>query len=203
MSPMMRQPLTVELALLGFLRRGALHGYEIHRQLADPAGLGEVWRLKQSHLYALLSRLAEEGYLTSSLKPQETRPQRRQYRLTKIGRTAFREWIQEPVARGRDIRLDFLTKYFFAELEGPEVAARLLHKQRVVCQDWLKQQQRQAEAARGARPFEWKVCQFRISQIESVLAWLDLCEEEPTRISMQASAVNAENLPDTSTLEEI
>ncbi len=202
MSPMMRQPLTVELALLGFLRHGPLHGYEIHRQLSDPAGLGEVWRLKQSHLYALLSRLAEEGYLTSSLKPQETRPQRRQYRLTKIGRTTFLEWVQEPVARGRDIRLDFLTKSFFAEREGTKVATRLLHKQRVACQEWLKQQQRQAEAARGVRPFEWKVCQFRISQIESVLAWLDLCEEQPAPISTHAGAANAENPPDTTSMEE-
>ncbi len=178
MSPMIRQPLTVELALLGFLRHGALHGYEIYKRLADPAGLGEVWRLKQSHLYALLARLAEEGYLTSSIKAQETRPQRRQYRLTKIGRSTFLSWVQEPVARGRDIRLDFLTKYYFAEREGGVVAARLLRKQRVVCQDWLKQQQRQSEAAKDTRPFEWKVCQFRINQIESVLSWLDVCEAQ-------------------------
>lgn len=180
MSPMVRQPLTVELALLGFLREGALHGYEIHRRLSDPAGLGEVWRLKQSHLYALLSRLADEGYLTSTLKAQETRPQRRQYRLTKVGRTAFVEWVQAPVARGRDVRLDFLTKYFFAEREGHKVVERLFRKQRDVCQEWLRQQQRQAEAARETRPFEWKVCQFRIGQIESMLSWLDLCEE-PSR----------------------
>lgn len=180
MSPMIRQPLTVELALLGFLREGALHGYEIHRRLSDTAGLGEVWRLKQSHLYALLSRLAEEGYLTSTIKAQETRPQRRQYRLTRVGRTAFVEWVQEPVARGRDIRLDFLTKYFFAEREGHKVVERLMRKQRAACQEWLRQQQRQAEAARETRPFEWKVCQFRIGQIESMLTWLDLCEE-PSR----------------------
>ncbi len=177
MSPLIRQPLTVELALLGFLREGALHGYEIHRRLSDPAGLGEVWRLKQSHLYALLARLAEEGYLTSTLKAQETRPQRRQYRLTRVGRSTFTEWVQAPVARGRDVRLDFLTKFFFAEREGPQVAERLTTRQRAVCQDWLRQQQRQAEAARATRPFEWKVCQYRIGQIESMLTWLDLCEE--------------------------
>ncbi len=181
MSPMIRQPLTVELALLGFLREGPLHGYEIHRRLSDPAGLGEVWRLKQSHLYALLSRLAEEGYLASTIKAQETRPQRRQYRLTKVGRTTFMDWVQEPVARGRDIRLDFLTKYFFAEREGHKVVERLMRKQRSACQGWLRQQQRQAEAARETRPFEWKVCQFRIGQIESMLSWLDLIDE-PARL---------------------
>ncbi len=183
MSPMVRQPLTVELALLGFLREGALHGYEIHKRLTDPEGLGQVWHLKQSHLYALLGRLADEGYLASRLKAQETRPQRRVFRLTQVGTAAFREWVQTPVPRGRDVRLDFLTKYFFAEREGPRVVARLIRTQRAVCQDWLKQQQSQSEAARDARPFEWKVCQFRISQIESMLAWLDVCEEQRASIS--------------------
>ena len=175
MSPMIRQPLTVELALLGFLREGPLHGYEIHRRLSDPAGLGEVWRLKQSHLYALLTRLADEGYLSSTFEPQETRPNRRRYRLTRVGRAALRAWVKAPVARGRDVRLDFLTKYFFAEREGPAIAERLIQAQRVVCEDWLRQQQRQAETARARRPFEWKVCQFRLGQIEAMLTWLDVC----------------------------
>jgi PadR family transcriptional regulator AphA len=182
MSPMIRQPLTVELALLGFLREGPLHGYEIHRRLSDPAGLGEVWRLKQSHLYALLTRLAEEGYLTSTLESQETRPNRRRYRLTRVGRSTFRAWVRAPVSRGRDIRLDFLTRYFFAEREGRAVAERLIQAQRTICQDWLRQQQRQAESAREARPFEWKVCQFRLGQIEAMLTWLDVCAEAQSNV---------------------
>src|SRR6185436_10352761 len=129
MSPMLGQPLTVELALLGFLRDGAQHGYEIHRRLSDPAGLGLVWKMTQSHLYALLTRLEEEGYLTSTVKLQETRPPRRLYRLTKTGSGVFVDWVQAPVPHGRDLRLDFLTKYYFAEREGPKVVARLLKRQ--------------------------------------------------------------------------
>ena len=44
MSPMIRQPLTIEYALLGFLRQQPRHGYEIYQQLSDPTGLGLVWR---------------------------------------------------------------------------------------------------------------------------------------------------------------
>jgi len=174
---MIRIPLTVELALLGFLREGSLHGYEIHRRLSDPAGLGLVWKLKQSHLYALLARLEEEGYLTSTVKPQETRPPRKLFRLTKTGNGAFLDWVQAPVPHGRNLRLDFLTKYYFAEREGPKVLARLMKRQRTACQDWLRAQQALADAARDTRPYEWQVCQFRIGQIEAMLSWLNLCEQ--------------------------
>lgn len=186
MSPMLRLPLTVELALLGFLRNGALHGYEIGRRLADPAGLALVWRLKPSHLYALLGRLQEEGYLTGTVQPQATRPPRKVFRLTRSGRDAFLHWVQTPVPHGREVRLDFLTRYYFAEREGPQVVARLVQRQRAACQAWLRAQQAQADAAREARSFEWQVCQFRIGQIEGMLAWLDRCEE--TRSG--ANAVN-------------
>ena len=136
MSPMRRQPLTVELALLGFLREGPLHGYEVYRRLSDPAGLGLVWKLKQSHLYMLLTRLEEEGDLTATVKPQETRPPRKLFRLTKTGSGVFLDWVQAPVPHGRDLRLDFLTKYYFAQREGPKILARLLKRQRTACQDW-------------------------------------------------------------------
>src|SRR5262245_54261762 len=126
MSPLIRLPLTIEFALLGFLRSGALHGYEIHRRLSDPVGLGLVWHVKQSQLYALLTKLEAEGYLSSSFKAQETRPTRKIYRLTKNGTDTFLEWVQNPVPHGRDIRLDFMVKFYFAQREGSKVAARLL-----------------------------------------------------------------------------
>jgi DNA-binding PadR family transcriptional regulator len=174
---MLRSPLTVELALLGFLREGPLHGYEIHRRLSDPAGLGLVWTLKQSHLYALLTRLEADGNLTSTVEPQDNRPPRKLFQLTETGRGAFQDWVRTPVPHGRDLRLDFLTKFYFAQREGTPVLAQLMRRQRTACQDWLRAQRAQAEAAREAQPYEWLVCQFRIGQIEAMQAWLDVCEQ--------------------------
>jgi PadR family transcriptional regulator AphA len=177
MSPMIRLPLTVELALLGFLIDGPLHGYEIHRRLSEPTGLGLVWKLKQSHLYALLTRLESDGYLTSTVEPQETRPPRKLFQLTQTGQGAFRDWVRAAVPHGRDLRLDFLTKYYFAQHEGPQALAQLRLRQRTACQDWLRAQQAQADAARDTQPYEWLVCQFRIGQIEAMLSWLEVCEQ--------------------------
>ena len=65
MSPMVPLPLTIEHALLGYLNQKPMYGYEISQHLANSEGLGAVWRLKQSQLYALLSKLEEKGYITA------------------------------------------------------------------------------------------------------------------------------------------
>ena len=77
MSPLLRQPLTVEHALLGFLHERPMHGYEIHQHLAGLAGLGLVWQVKQSHLYAMLDKLEGDGYIAGRQQSQDARPPRR------------------------------------------------------------------------------------------------------------------------------
>src|SRR5262245_48213282 len=120
--PRVNEPLSTEFALLGFLRQQPMYGYEIHQKLLEATGLGLVWRLKQSQLYALLIKLEREGFVTVTLEHQEARPPRKMFELTEAGRNAFLDWVQQPVAQGRKLRLDFLAKLYFARFEGVEVA---------------------------------------------------------------------------------
>jgi DNA-binding PadR family transcriptional regulator len=177
---MIRLPLTVEYALLGFLREGPMHGYEIHRRLSDPAGMGLVWRLKQSQLYALLRRLEEEGYVGAALEPQDTRPPRRVFQLTQLGNDAFLDWVQGPVLHGREMRLHFLAKLYFAQCEGPEVASRLIERQRTTCQSWLAAPQANGDTLPDNHAYQWLVHRFRTAQIKAILAWLDECQHMVT-----------------------
>lgn len=177
MSPLLQSPLTIEHALLGFLRQSPMHGYEIHQRMSDANGLGTVWHVKQSHLYALLTRLEKEGLVSATVEPQGVHPPRKVFRLTTLGEQAFLEWVQSGVAHGRDIRLDFLVKFYFAQMEGVDVALRLVEQQRLSCQNWLTQQQAVATALIAEQPFEQLVNQFRIGQIEAMLLWLESCEQ--------------------------
>lgn len=152
-----------------------MHGYEIHQQLSNPTGLGLVWRLKQSQLYALLAKLEQAGYVTTTLEFQETRPPRKMFELTDFGRAAFLEWLQKPVSQGRGLRLEFLVKFYFAQLKGSQIALSLIEAQRVTCRDWLVQQQ-DIETMGECQPFDWLVHQFRLGQIQAMLAWLATCE---------------------------
>lgn len=171
--------LSLELALLGFLRQQPKHGYAIHQELSDPAGLGPVWQIKLSQLYALLGKLEEAGYVTTTTEPQENKPPRKLFHLTETGAAAFRDWQQSPVGHGRSLRLEFLVKLYFARLEGAEATARLLAAQRAQCAEWLANEQEIVAEERGnGRRYGRLVHQFRLGQIQAMLAWLDQCEAE-------------------------
>ena len=174
MSPMVKAPLTMEHALLGFLQDGPMHAYEMHQQLRQADALGMVWRIKQSQLYALLTRLENVGYLTSVTAPQETRPARKMLSLTAAGRAAFETWRATPVYHGRDLRQEFLAKLYFANLEGPMCVKELVDAQRAVCRMMLTTLQARADAAE--QPFARLVYEFRCSQMQASCAWLDRCE---------------------------
>jgi PadR family transcriptional regulator, regulatory protein AphA len=175
MSPMVRQPLRIEHALLGFLRE-PMHAYEIHQRLVQTKALGLVWRMKQAQLYAQLGRLEQAGYIVSTTEPQGTRPPRKVLGLTVSGEAAFARWLVTPVEHGRDFRMEFLAKLFFARQEGAEAVATLLEAQRAVCQGWLDGLHARSNDVRGEEPYDWLVLQFRVGQVEAMLRWLDVCE---------------------------
>lgn len=174
LSPAATRSLTLEHALLGFLHRRPMHAYELHRTLAHSAELGLVWRLKQARLYALLRRLEAAGYISAVAQEQDAGPPRTLLGLTPQGRVAFERWVGSPVRRGRDLRLEFLAKLYFARELGPPQVARLVARQRRECEAWAEELSASATAA--DRPYTRLVCQFRLGQVHANLRWLELCD---------------------------
>ena len=156
------------LALLGFVRRQPRHGYDIYRQLTQSPELRPVWRVKQSRLYALLARLEEMGLLSATAEPQDGRPPRKVFHLTEAGAAAFAEWLAQPVAQPREIRLEFMLKLYFALQAGEATAARLVAGQRAVCAGWLADKEGAADA-----PFAQAVTGYRRAHVRAIGAWLD------------------------------
>lgn len=168
-----RQPIGIEHTLLGLLDRGPRHGYDLLQELGRLDGLAMVWRLKQGHLYALLGRLEAEGFIVPTLESQNSRPPRKVYALTALGRETFRFWMETPVTRGRQLRLEFLAKLYFALLEGEGAALRLVAAQREACRSW--NEARPPADTQGVS-FPELVALFRARQVQASIAWLDACE---------------------------
>ena len=158
-------PSAIEYVLLGFVRQQATHGYDIYQQLAEPDGFGQVWRPKQSQLYALLNKLETDGLLTSTLEYQEARPPRKLFQLTPSGLATFLTRTQEPVRHGRQLRLEFLGKLYFARQESMTAAALLLHRQQSLCQTWLDREQTNLNRFSTDPSFAYLVHTFRLGQI--------------------------------------
>ncbi len=175
MSPMIKLPLTLEHALLGYLREQPMHAYQMYQHLEQAQALGLVWHLKQSQLYALLARLEEAGYIAATTEPQGNRPPRRMLHLTAAGDAAFDRWLRAPVAHGRDFRQEFIAKLFFAQREGADRVLQLIADQRRECLGWLDEVREQAGMLSEDRTFDWLVFQFRISNLQAILDWLDVC----------------------------
>jgi PadR family transcriptional regulator AphA len=173
----------LEYALLGFLTRQPRHGYELHKELSQLEGIGLVWKIKQAHLYALLDKLENRGLVTSKLVTTISYPPRKEYQLTKAGRKAFEDWMLSPVEHGRELRQDFLAKFYFARLHGEKTTRQVLEAQRKALESLQTHLEIEDGALNISQTYEKQVYQFRLKQIQAFIEWLDTClNEDQTNI---------------------
>lgn len=173
MSPRLKQPLSLEHAILGFVRQQALHGYEIYQHLSAPDGLGMIWSLKQSQFYALVAKLEQEGYLDTTLEYHGFHPPRKLLHLTADGAAAFATWIKSPVRHLDDRWCEFLAKLYFAQRTDYGTAQELMTRQRSLSTAWLDKLNGQLQGLDAAQTYARQVLQLHIHQLETFLDWLD------------------------------
>ena len=177
-------------AILGLLSlseasgAGDGYGYDLARQFGVGQPLAEIIHLEPGMLYHHLKRLDRAGWIAGSLEPQGSRPPRQIYRITDAGRAELRRWLTEPVARTREIRLEFLLKLYFARRTDPDLAAGLLAEQRetfgrlIISLSKQRASLDQGSAFSestpdGDRAFVREVLDLRLAQTRAALAWLD------------------------------
>jgi len=164
MSPRQKEPLTFEHALLGFLSQTPMHAYALHQTVMQ-SPLGMVWRVKQSALYAMLTRLAGEGYIDAGEEDPTARG-KRLLTLTATGHTAFMSWCVKPVAHPRDMRMEFLAKLYFLSQFPTTARHQLIDAQLLHAQEWIE------PLDATMTPYAQTVRQFRNGQIAAIHAWL-------------------------------
>src|SRR5438552_1578034 len=121
-----------EYALLGLLESQSMHGYEMFHHFQHGT-LGQIVHLEMSQMYAFLKKLERLNYIESQLESQGTRPPRKVFHPTALGRTVFRQWLTEPVERPREIRVLFLLKLYFVQLTTPAAIPHLVELQIAQC----------------------------------------------------------------------
>jgi DNA-binding PadR family transcriptional regulator len=107
----------IDILILGVLRNGPVHGYELKRRVQRPT----LRPLSNNSLYPLLRRFEERGAVTKQVETTQGRPARNTYAITDAGRALFHELITTlgPDEAGQDE--DFLLRVgFFAEMTPAE-----------------------------------------------------------------------------------
>jgi PadR family transcriptional regulator AphA len=165
--------ITPRSVLLGFLMLGPQHPYELHQEFERE--LGQVWRIGRSKLYAQLKLLEQAGLVTVQIDPQPNRPPRNMYHITRAGRETFLNWLHQPTMHVRHIRLEFLARlYFFRRLALPGLE-QFVTNQKETLQPRTDSLSR--AVAETDDDFRKLVLEFRLSQMEAIVRWLDRCLE--------------------------
>jgi DNA-binding PadR family transcriptional regulator len=167
-------PLSPEYALLGLLLVHPDHGYNLYHRLA--ADLGEVWHISLSQTYNILNRLKTQGFVSETQPNLEKRPSRRPFQLTSTGRQRFLKWLDTPTHDSvRAIRVEFTTRLYFTSLIDPPKAHQLIQAQVATTEAGLERLHINMDGLPPNQRFNRLGLELRISQLESILAWLGSC----------------------------
>jgi PadR family transcriptional regulator, regulatory protein AphA len=158
-----------EYPVLGILALGEAHGYDICLRLRK--GIGSIWTLGKSQVYALLGRLEREGLVDHERVGQENLPARNIFRITSTGAEVFSEWVSSPVNHVRDMRLEFLTKLWFARQIDPENERKLIEKQLAAVREMV--QRLEALKASCSTQIEFRSISFRLMIVHAAVSWLE------------------------------
>ena len=106
--------------LLALLRRSPRHGYEL--KAAFESLLGGTWRLNVGQVYRELGRLEADGFVENEVVSQDLLPDRKVYRLTRIGEKELTSWLSSPTSGLVRLRDDVFVKVVL-QLDGPAAEA--------------------------------------------------------------------------------
>jgi PadR family transcriptional regulator AphA len=159
-------------AILGLLRERPMHGYEIAQHFKPEAELGQVVPADMSTIYTFLKDLQEHGLISGKRETVGARPPRTVFSLMPEAEDLFLDWVRRPVARIREVRLDFLLKLYFARRLGGKEVRALVDAQVTICRGYLERQ-RTSVRALAPMSFESLVFESKLTAAESTLVWLE------------------------------
>ena len=158
-------------AILGLLREQPMHGYEIAQHFKPEADLGQVVPADMSTIYTFLKDLQEHGLISGKRETVGARPPRTVFSPTTEAEELFLDWVRRPVARIREVRLDFLLKLYFAQRLGAKEVKTLVEAQIAVGRSYLARQKTSARTLAHSS-FEALVLESKLTAAESTLSWL-------------------------------
>lgn len=168
-----------EYAVLGVLRAGSMHGYEVTRHFGPERDLALVLPLEMSAIYAMLKDLQEQGLLEGRREVVGLRPPRTVFQLTAEAEALFLDWLVEPVNRLREVRSTLLVKLFFCRSLSVALTRQLLDAQVIASTGYLHRLKALAADA-APESFERLVYNSKIGAAQAAVAWL---EEERVRLA--------------------
>jgi DNA-binding PadR family transcriptional regulator len=163
---------TTEGVILGLLCERERSGYDLLKRAEG--SVAHMWAPAKSQLYAVLPRLVDDGLANRRTVRQSARPDKQVYRVTRAGRQAVREWLEEALPKSWD---ELLLKVFFAELCSRDALLRQLDDYAEVQRGFLAEYEAITPATRyGALTLE-----YGLELMPARLRWIEHARRELSR----------------------
>jgi DNA-binding PadR family transcriptional regulator len=161
----------LELAILGLLKEGSMHGYQLKKRLSET--LGSFWQVSYGSLYPALKRLQRQGAVEMTFPVEDVRRRKNVYRITSAGEELFRDLLE---GAGHEASEDngFSVRLAFFQYLKPETRIRLMERRRIFLEG------RGTELKRSLRAYKEHIDGYTLSLMNHQLAatetdirWLD------------------------------
>jgi DNA-binding PadR family transcriptional regulator len=163
-----------EFVLLGYLYRAPGHGYDLHKRMTDQ--FGNIWHSSQSQTYSILKRMADKGYVSTTLVEQANLPSRQLLHISAAGIKRFESWLNDPTSCSvHAIRVEFITRLYFMQLYHPAEVAIMIARQAEVVSAGIVKLEAMKTALPGDQAFNRLALELRIKLLDAVLDWLNDC----------------------------
>ncbi|WP_137991658.1 PadR family transcriptional regulator [Streptomyces vilmorinianum] len=166
----------MRLSLLALLARGPAHGYELKQDLEQllgaaypPTNVGQI--------YVTLGRLEKSGLIEGEEIAQESRPNKKIYRLTDAGQEALRAWFDETASEPR-VRDEFFMKLALAPRTGLADQIALINKQRREYLTTMRNLSKLAATEDRDNRIAHLLIEGAMLHLQADLDWLERCQEE-------------------------
>lgn len=160
----------LDIIILGMLRHGPMHGYEI-KQRVRRVTLND---LSNNSLYPALRRFEQEGVATKSIEVQEGRPPRKVYEITDHGRAQFEAMISSLPAGLAGNDEEFLVRVgFFADIRMEQRRAILAARDAALAERITALRALEQEPSRSRdRAWRDETTAWYLSRIEAERSWI-------------------------------
>ncbi|RST13199.1 PadR family transcriptional regulator [Streptomyces sp. WAC05374] len=166
----------MRLPLLALLARGPAHGYELKQDLEQllgaaypPTNVGQI--------YVTLGRLEKSGLIEGEEIAQESRPNKKIYRLTEAGQEALRAWFEETADEPR-VRDEFFMKLALAPRTGLADQIALINRQRREYLNTMRNLSKLAATEDRDNRMAHLLIEGAMLHLQADLDWLERCQEE-------------------------
>lgn len=172
-----------EILILALLKQRPRHGYEIKKDVEFV--LGGTVSLNNKTLYPTLKHFEEMGAVVRQVIPQEGKPDRHLYQLTRRGIDLLQTYLRDFSPEQSASEAEFFTRVAFFDLLEPEERQGILKQRLLYVQGRLEYLQKLQQMANEARATgnPQRVLTFHLQQIRNEYQWITTWLEE-----MQAQA---------------